>query len=184
MKHLTAQEILQIVDGTMANGEKTKSLLHLESCPHCRREVEFTRSMERVARSVPLTRPSAELTSRVMKQVVPQSKSSLGNWFINNMANVLAMALVLSVIWFAVSVKSPEGTRKGPSIVTNALSVYGEYYAKAREFLSSHQQKTVQKPLGEQSAETNKIILFTIVSVLILVIVDRFIGRKLLRLRN
>ena len=184
MKHLTAQEVLQIVDGTMSNGEKTKSLLHLESCIQCRQEVEFTRKMERAARSAPLTRPSSEFTVRVMKELMPQSKRSVGTWFINNLANILAMTLVLTVVWFAVSVKSPEGTRKGPSIVSEAFSVYGEYYGKAREFLASPRVKAVQQPLADQSAETGRIVLFTVVSILILVIFDRFIGRKILRLRS
>ena len=184
MNHLTANEVLQVIDGSMLNGEKTRILVHLESCPRCRREVEFSRNLERVARIAPLSKPSRDFTARVMKRVDPQSKRSIATWFVNNLANILAMALVLTVVWYAVAVKQPAGPATGPSVVSNALAVYTEYYAKVREFFPADRMKAIQKPVTDQSAETNKIVLFTVVSILILAAVDRLVVRRVIRLRN
>ena len=184
MNHLTASEVLQVVDGSIVNGEKTRVFVHLEACPRCRREVEFSRTLERAARSAPLAKPSREFTSRVMGSVTPQSKRSVASWFINNLANILAMALVLTVVWYAVTSKTQGGPDKGPTVVSNAIALYSEYYARLREYLPADRMNVVQKPVGEQSAETNKIILFTAISVLILVALDHIVARKAIRLRN
>lgn len=184
MNHLSSKEVLQLIDGSMLNGEKTRILVHLESCPRCRQEVEFSRNLERAARSAPLSKPSRDFTARVMGRVVPQSKQSIATWFINNLANILAMALVLTVVWYAVSVKSQASPSTGPTVVSNALAVYSEYYAKVRALFPADRIKAIQTPVGEQSAETNKIVLFTAISIVILVAVDRLVVRKVIRLRS
>ena len=184
MNHLTENEVLQVVDGSMLNGEKTRILVHLESCPRCRKEVEFSRNLERAARSAPLSKPSREFTARVMGRIAPQLKPSIGTWFINNLANILAMTLVLTVVWYAVTLKKADGPATGPTVVSNALAVYSEYYAKVRELFPADRIRAVQSPMTDQSAETNKIILFTVISILILVAVDRLVLRRVIRLRR
>ena len=184
MNHLTANEVLQVIDGSVLNGEKTRILVHLESCLRCRTEVEFSRNLERAARSAPLSRPSREFTSRVMGRIVPQPKRSIGTWFINNLANILAMALVLTVVWYAVTLKKPSGERSGPTAISNALAVYSEYYTKVREFFPAERMKAMQKPVVEQSADTNKVVLFTVISILILAGVDRLVVKRVNRLRH
>lgn len=184
MNHLTANEVLQVVDGSMLNGEKNRILVHLESCSRCRREVEVSRNLERAARSAPLLKPSREFTGRVMGRIAPQSKRSIATWFINNLANILAMALVLTVVWYAVTLKKPSDANTGPTVVSKALAVYSEYYARVREFFPADRVKAIQKPVTDQSAETNKIILFTVISILILVAVDRLVVRRVIRLRS
>ena len=182
MNHLTANEVLQVVDGTVMNGERTRILVHLETCPRCRREVEFSKKMERAVRSAPLSKPSREFTSRVMGKIAPQTKKSIGALLIDNLANVLAMALVLTIVWYAVSVKSESGPAKGPTVVSNALSVYSEYYSKVREFLAADRVKAIQRPVSDQSSETNKIVMFTLISIVILVAVDKIVLRRVIRL--
>ena len=184
MNHLTASEVFQVIDGSMQNGEKTRILVHLEACSRCRREVEFNRTLERAARSAPLSKPTREFTSHVMARVVPTSRRSISTWFINNLANVLAMALVLTVVWYAVTVKTQGGSAKGPTVVSNALAVYSQYYSSLREYFPADRIKAIQKPVGEQSAETYKVALFTVISILILVVADRLVVRKMIRLRG
>lgn len=181
MNHLTANEVLQVIDGSMTNGEKTRILVHLESCPRCRKEVEFSRNLERAARSAPLSKPSRDFTARVMGRVVPQSKQSIATWFINNLASILAMALVLTVVWYAVTAKGQAGPDRTPSVISNALTIYSEYYAKMRSYFPADRIKAIQKPAGEQSAETNKVVLFTAISILILVAADRLVVRRVIR---
>jgi hypothetical protein len=184
MNHLTGDEVLQVIDGSMLNGEKTRILAHLETCPRCRREVEFSRNLERAARSAPLSKPSRDFTARVMGRVAPQPRRSVATWFINNLANILAMALVLTVVWYAVTMKKDTSPYAGPTVISNALSVYSEYYAKARNLFPADRIMAIQKPVADQSAETNKVVLFTVISILILAGVDRLVVRRVTRFRG
>ena len=99
MNHLSTTEILQIVDGTIANGARTKLMLHLDSCPKCRAEVEFHRNLVRAAKSAPLERTSRGFTAGVLEIISPSARKSLSSMFVDNLGRILAMGLVLTVVW-------------------------------------------------------------------------------------
>ncbi|HTY37776.1 MAG TPA: zf-HC2 domain-containing protein, partial [Bacteroidota bacterium] len=103
MNHLSAYEVLQIVDEALANGERSKIVAHLESCHRCRREVELQRMLRGTAGRLPLVKSSEELRDKILSIVAPPPKKKLLQVFLNNLGNVLAMALVLAVVWFAAS---------------------------------------------------------------------------------
>jgi hypothetical protein len=182
MSHLTPEEIFQIIDSTIANGEKTRLLSHLDSCARCRREIDSQRGLEKAARTAPLASPSHEFTSSVMKRVAPAMKKSLVTKVVDNLANILAMALVLSVLFYALNVQKASTGTSEPSFVTRTLAVYTEYYGKARDYLK--QEIPPASTAKERSPETIKIVLMAVVSLVILVGVDRFLLRRVIRLQR
>ena len=127
MNHLTTREILQIVDGTIANGEKTKLIVHLDVCDRCRQEVQFHRSIGQAVREFPLVRPSNEFTACILGKIAPAAKKSWISRVVDNLGNIIAMGLVLSVVWYAVSMVPSSTSPTEPSGISKALAVYVEY---------------------------------------------------------
>jgi hypothetical protein len=185
MNHLTTKEVFQIVDGTLANGERSRLLVHLESCPRCRKDVEVHKNVGRVLRQSPLASPSKQFTAGVMSKIVPVKKS-FASVIVNNLGNIFAMALVLSVVWYAVSLAPQAKIQSEPSAVSKALSLYMEYYAKARDVFVRGDVTAagVQQPQQERPSKANEIAGMTMLSLLILAGIDRFVGRRVVRLRR
>lgn len=184
MNHLTTIEIFQVVDDTIANGVRTKIFAHLELCLRCRQEVELQRRLLRVAKSAPLTRPSAELRTRVLDIVAPRPRKTWITRIVNNLGNVIAMAMVLTVVWYAATAPAASGGTAKPSVFSEAVKSYLEYYSRARSFVAREQVRVMGEPTKTQPTKNDNIALMTIVSVLILVGVDRYVMRRFIRART
>ena len=183
MSHLTTSQILQIIDGTIANGVRTQLLAHLEACPRCRREVDFQRKLERVVRSAPLAQPSHKFTQDVIAQVVPRSRKSWSSKLIDNLSSVLAMGFVLTIVWYAANVPVTASSTTQPSVFSEVIKTYVEYYSRVREFVAKNQPGITAQPAKERSTNSGDVILLTVVSVLILVGIDRFVVRRVIKIR-
>ncbi|MGA3246127.1 MAG: hypothetical protein ABSE41_16035 [Bacteroidota bacterium] len=183
MNHLTTNEVFQLVDETLANGARTKILAHLEVCSQCRQEVEFQRKLLRAAKSAPLVRPSADLRARVLNAVTPLSKKSLLSRIVNNLGSILAMGIVLTIVWYAGSTTNPSAGSQQPSILSEAVKTYVDYYARARDFISKKQVQLVGEAPKNTSPQSDNVLYLTFVSIIILVAVDRFVVRRFMRIR-
>lgn len=184
MNHLSTIEIFQIVDDTIANGVRTNIFAHLELCPRCRQEVEMQRRLLRVARSAPTVKPSAELTSRVLDIVAPRSKKTWSTRVVNNLSNFIALGIVLSVVWYAVISPAPISGSAQPSVFSDAVKTYIDYYSRARDFVSREQVRLVGEPAKTQPTKSEHVMLMTVASLLILILVDRFVVRRFTRIRS
>ena len=183
MSHLTTREIFQIVDGTIANGEKTKLIIHLEACKRCRQEVQFHRSLGQAAKEVPLAEPSKGFTARIVGKIAPETRKSWMSKIVDNLGNIIAMGLVLSIVWYAVNMAPASKSPIEPSALSKGLGVYVEYYAKARNAASKEIEKVVGEPKKEQTSKTADVTTLTLISLLILVVIDRFVVRRVIRIR-
>lgn len=133
MTHLTANQILQTVDGTADYATQAAVTSHLAVCPGCRREMEFQKAMLRSARRAPLPHVSETFTRRVMSQIVPQAQNPLSAWILNNMGNLFAMMAVLGVFWLVltqpISFAGGPETTEGDRIVEEWSQGLSEGYA-------------------------------------------------------
>lgn len=133
MTHLTANQILQTVDGTADYATQAAVTSHLAVCPACRKEMEFQKALLRSARRAPLPHVSETFTRRVMSQVIPGTQNPLTAWILNNMGNLFAMMAVLGVFWLVLSqpisfAGRPE-TSEGDRIVEEWRQGLSEGYA-------------------------------------------------------
>jgi hypothetical protein len=184
MSHLTTSEVFQVVDETLSNGIRTKIVAHLETCSQCRQEVEFQRKLLRAAKSAPLVRPSTDLRARVLNAVTPQSKKNLLSKIVNNLGSILAMGIVLTVVWYAGSNTSPSEGSKQPSILSDAVKTYVDYYARARDFVAKKQVQLAGEAVKNPPPGSNNVVYLTIVSIIILVAVDRFVVRRFMKIQS
>ena len=183
MNHLTANEVFQLVDETLANGARSKILAHLEVCSQCRQEIEFQRKLLRAAKSAPLVRPSADLRARVLNAITSPSKKSLLSKIVNNLGSILAMGLVLTVVWYAGSTTTPSTGSQQPSILSEAVKTYVDYYARARDFITKKQVQLIGEAPKNASPQNDNVLYLTVVSIIILVAVDQLVVRKFMRIR-
>jgi hypothetical protein len=183
MSHLTTSEIFQVVDETLANGVRTKIVAHLETCSRCRQEVEFQQKLLRAAKSAPLVKPPTDLRARVLNAVTPQNKKNLLSKIVNNLGSILAMGIVLTVVWYAGSNTSPSGGSKQPSILSEAVKTYVDYYARAKDFVAKKQVQLVGDTAKNPPPASDNVVYLTIASIIILVAVDRFVVRRFMKIR-
>lgn len=181
MNHLTVQQILEYVDGTILNGERTQVVAHLESCPRCRREVELQRALAKRAREVPLTRPSRRVVDRIMESILPATGNTLLRKVVNNLGNVLAMIVVLSIVVYAVSTPPVWKGDAAPSVISETFKTYTGFYDQVSRYLTTESAKLQSKGSTPASHEGEKIIALTIVSLLALAALDKFVIRRVIR---
>ena len=183
MNHLTTTEMFQIVDGTIANGEKTRLLVHLETCERCRREVEFHRTLGHAVKEAPRAKLSKDFTRRIVGRVAPEKKKPWTASVLDNLGNIMAMGLVLGIVWYAINIAPAPKSSSEPSAITKAFAAYVEYYGRVRDAASGQMKKVLGEPKKEQASRSNDIVATTLISLLILVAVDRVVGRRVTKIR-
>ena len=184
MNHLTTTEILQVVDGTVANGVRTKVMVHLEMCSQCRGEVQFHRNLVRAAKAAPLVRPSKGLTAAVLDIVAPGTKKSLSSKIVDSLGGILAMALVLSVVWYVLETPASTSTSQQPSLFSSVVSTYVQYYAHAQELIAKQKALIIGESVKDRESSSTHAMVLTFISILLLVAIDRFIVRRMIKIRT
>jgi hypothetical protein len=181
MNHLSIEQILEYVDGTILNGERTQVVAHLESCPRCRREVELQRALAKSAREAPLTKASRKLVDRIMETILPGTGNRLLRKFVNNLGNLLAMIVVLSIVGYAVSTPSVWKGDAAPSVISETFKTYNGFYDQVSRFLATESAKLQTKGSTPASRDDGKIIALTIISLLALAALDKFVIRRVVK---
>lgn len=180
MNHLTTEQLFQYVDGTLQDSERPPLESHLSLCLRCRREVEFQRTLAGVTRGLPLVKPSARFTERVMTSVLPKPQPSWVAKIMNNLGNVFAMMLVLGVlgyVLFSPSLKSDIQPSQ-PSQLSEALKTFSGFYNKFSNAIAHQSTQLTKGTAANSSGEGTKILLFTIVCLVVLASFDKFIIQR------
>jgi hypothetical protein len=128
-------------------------------------------------------KPSKGFTAGVMGKIAPEKKKSWVSSIVNNLGNILAMGLVLSVVWYAVTQAPPSKSSTEPSAMSKAFGVYVEYYGKVSDAVAKGYVSAVGVPKKEQTSRATEVTTLTLISLLILVGIDRFVVRRVIRLR-
>lgn len=183
MSHLTTSQIFQTIDGTIANGTRTELLAHLEVCSQCRQQLEFQRRLERLVGSAPLAKPSQKFTEGVIAKVAPRAGKSYASKLIDNLSSIIAMAFVLTVVWYAANISVAASPPAQPSVFSEVTKAYVDYYSRPREYVAEDLVQLMGKSAKEQSAKSEDIIVLTLVSVLILVGIDRIVVPRVIKNR-
>jgi len=118
-----------------------------------------------------------------VRKIAPESKKSWMSKIVDNLGNIIAMGLVLSIVWYAVTMAPASQNPTQPSALSKAFGVYVEYYAKARDAASKELVRVVGEPKKEQTSKTADVATLTLISLLILVAIDRFVVRRVIRTR-
>jgi hypothetical protein len=179
MTHLTTKQILQLVDGTLDYASQAQCTSHLAVCEQCRKEVGLQKAISKVAHHQPLIRTSAGFVQTVMRRVVPAHQKSWKTKVVDNLGNIFAMAMVLTVLGYAISSPSlfkMQEEPSQPSVVTQTIS---DTYAKFVQTFSQRANDATQKLVSSSSTEGSKIVSMTLISLLILAGLDQFVFKRI-----
>ena len=102
MSHPTTEELFEFIDNRRGKEETDKIAAHLAVCPACRQRVEMERSIKHIVRHEPLFNAPAGLAALVMVNVAAPSRDSLALRVLGKLGSLVAMAVVLAVIGFAI----------------------------------------------------------------------------------
>jgi hypothetical protein len=181
--HLTEKEIQGLVDQTIDPIRKTELLRHAASCKECGAELSLERSLTQAIRIAPLHKTARQFTSNVMGQIDPGLPNSLMYRMFGGVGRLLAMAGVLGVIAYGLTLNVPGNADSSNGPATVFFGEISSYYDSAKDFLtnrSTQMNQTVDQRASGQGMQT---LAMTFVVLIALGLLDRFVLRHLVRMK-
>ena len=184
MTHLTTKQILQFTDGTLDYALQAQCTKHLAICERCRKEVELQKAISKTARHQPLVRVEPGFVQRVMARIVPQPRKSWRTRIVDNLGNVVAMALVLTMLGYAISNPSLFKVQQQSSTQSIIPQSVSEAYAKFIQIVGQRANEATQRIAIPTSHENNNVISLTVLSLVILGALDQFVLKRYMGMRT
>jgi hypothetical protein len=178
MMHLTTKQTLQFVDGTLDYASQAQCTSHLAVCAQCRSEVEFQKTLAKVSRRQPTVQPSRQFVSRVMGKVVPQKRKTWANTILDNLGNVFAMFVVLTVVGYAIanpSLFTPQDPSTQPSVISQTIA---DTYSKIVQSFADRTKDATQTVVSTSTNDSSRVISITLITLLFLVVLDQFVLKR------
>lgn len=184
MIHLTTQQLLQMIDGTLDYAAQAQCTSHLAVCERCRKEIDLQRSIAKIARNQPLASPSKGFAQRVMSGILPGRQLSWKTKVIDNLGNIIAMAMVLAVLGYAISTPSLFQTADQTpeqSIIPQQVT---DTYAKLMGALAQNTDNATKQIVTSTGNDHVKTISLAMLSLLILAGIDQFVLKRYIGLKT
>jgi hypothetical protein len=183
MKHLTWNDIFELIDAPAPSPRRPELDQHLAECPSCRRLLESQRSYERLARKVPPAEPSAELAGRIIGLVQSSRKERTVLRLLTGLGAGIPLILVATMIAYAIAL----GPLPEPGGADQLLGGASGQMDGALEWV----QSALGSVLGKTGIELGTIVptnvvtlaMLTVSSIFLLFVADRFFLRRILRSR-
>lgn len=181
--HLTERDIQAISDQTIDTRRKTEMLEHAASCKKCSAALSFERSLSQAIRTQPLHKTSATFTRKIMGQVDPEYRTGALFRMFGGVGRMLAMAAVLGLIAYALTLNVPGSTPSESGAATELFGELSSYYNSAKTFLTSSSSQMNQTVDQRASGQGVQILAFTFVVLIALGLLDRFVLRHFVRMK-
>jgi hypothetical protein len=173
MEHLSFEMICRIADGRAGLEEESRAQRHLEGCVRCRWEVEIQRSILRISRQKMNVHVPADFTDRIVAAVAPHRGKKWYEKLLQNMGNIIALALVLGFLGYVSSITSGDKTKiffpSGDDLIAKSVKTLTDGSHLLLSYF--HSQVTAQAANSPQS----NTILFVLLAIVILAAIDRVI---------
>jgi len=176
MEHLSAEQILRLLDNAAAPAEQDMIKKHLVACTLCQREVELQESIASSVRSQPLMEPSASFVTEVMAQVAPRRRALplKLQW-----ASIFAFSVIVVAVGyiFVMGMNNPT-LLNGPSrheqtLVSHGMNSFGDLFTGGIHALT-----------GYLASGSGKMFAGVIFSLGILFLFDGILSRRFTALRR
>lgn len=181
MEHLKLSELQEWAERAAAGRSEQALPGHLRECRRCQNEYRFQLAMVRSLR-MPSHAAPPSVKRMVMNRIVSPTRQGLALRLLSGGGRAVAMAAVLAVVFFALTMNfpgTPEAAKSGPA--TQVFGQLSSYYAEAKEFLTSHSDAL--RPPSERNGDGNRLVIMTLVVLGGLGLVDRFVIRRFVHLK-
>lgn len=173
MKHISFEMICRIADGGAGLEVESQTRAHLEECAQCRWEIEIQRSIVRISRQAQSAPVSANFTNRVVAAVLPHKEKKWYEKLLQNMGNIIALALVLGFLAYISSITAGDKTQiffpSGNDLIEKSAKVFTDGSSQLLAYF--HSSITTK---AANSPQTNT-IMFGLLAIFILAAIDRVI---------
>jgi hypothetical protein len=173
MEHLSFETICRIADGCAAPEEEERAQMHLQECTRCRREIDIQRSILKVSRQAERVRVSANFTKKVVTAIAPREEKKWYEKLLQNMGNIIALALVLGILGYISSITAGDNTRiffpSGNDFIAKSANLLTD---GSHQLLALFHSNVAIQTTNSSQANT---ILFGLLAIVILAVIDRVI---------
>ncbi|MGH2567220.1 MAG: anti-sigma factor family protein [Bacteroidota bacterium] len=181
MNHMTQEQLFAFVDGRLEDDRVTA---HLDECRRCRKEVAFQRSLVGTARGLPLTKPSARLTERVMSRVLRTTQErSFSYRILQNLGYVFAMMMVLAVLGYILNNSASFLVAEHEAQPSELVTAWKSYYSQMNQLLTKSSAQFSQAVTQRTATSAWKIVLTTFCILVGYGALDRFVLQKVIRMK-
>ncbi len=178
MIHLTTNQILQLIDGTLDYAGQAQCASHLAICERCRKEIELQKSLTKALQRQNIVETTPHFVRGVMMEILPQPKKSWKSRAVDNLGNIFGMATVLAVLGYAILNPSLFTSQQQTSKQVLIPQTVSETYDGFMRDVSRKARVVLQQWGTSGGTESNSVISFTLVSLVILVALDQFVLKK------
>jgi anti-sigma factor RsiW len=184
MEHLTQRQVLDFIDGNLDEATERRVHTHLGGCDRCGREVAFQRSVLQTARVLPTIPVSRHFTQSVMKRALRKSGETFGYKVLQNLGHVFAMIAVLAVIVYMISLPSTTTGSTQPSQTSELLQAWKSITAQVTGLLTQQSERFREGVASRTTGSRAEIAVMTLAVLLLLAALDRFVLRRLARIKH
>jgi len=184
MNHLTDDQLLHLLDGTIAPTEHQRLNAHLAACKECRQKLAWQRAMTRSIKHQPLVAPSPRFTAAVMRRALVYERQSAFVHFLVRHGTMLALIIGLSIVVYAFS------TIPALEIMQEAIhklppeEKMTQYVALANRAFAQYLQSAGEKIIDLAGAENIRLFILAMLVMAALALFDRLVRQQLKRIRS
>jgi hypothetical protein len=179
MKHLTIASVQHLAEQAARGRMPPESLpAHLSSCADCMQEFKLQRALVE-ALGKPAHSAPGSIKRAVMGQIAAPGRHSAFMRALSAGGRAVAMACVLGVIVYALTLDVPGSPQPGPA--SELFGQISSYYFSAKEFLAG--RSSVVNQVADRDADGYRILVITFLVLAGLGLVDRFVIRHFVRMK-
>jgi len=184
MGHLTQKDFFDLTDASTRASRKGELSRHISECPRCRRELDFQRALDTSMRKEPFVAISSRYIAQILSHVTLSRSSSFpGKWF-TIVAALIPIVLVALVIGGAYLLGVPE-TQPSDDGIGGVITGFVEKSYDALKGAITSNTENLAKTIQPERTRTDATLFLTIgFAVLLLLLLDRFVVRRVTRFRH
>lgn len=180
-EHLTNGQLQSLVDGMLPSSEAAAVTAHLRICSRCRNASAGLQRLDTTLRNLPTAKLGSDFTRNVLTRLDIVPKSPVLFRVVENFAYVFGMMLVLGVmlaVFVLTGVVDSSQVSDTQTWLNNVGDGVGEYTSHFVGMFSSLLQSYLPFIFGNGNF---KIAIMGTIAVGMLMVLDRFLKRKILR---
>ncbi len=180
-EHLTNEQLQSVIDGMLPRDEATSVTAHLGICQRCRNASAALQRLDATLKNLPATDLGADFTRNVLTRLDIVQKSSVLFRVVENLSYVFGMMLVLGVmlaVFVLTGVIDSSQVSNTQTWLNNAGSAVGETTSHVVALFAAALQSYLPFIFGNGNL---KIAVMGTAAVGMLVVLDKFLKRRMLR---
>lgn len=180
-EHLTNEQLQSFVDGMLPPNEAASVTVHLRICSRCRNAAAALQRLDTTLRNLPIANLGGDFTRNVLTRLDIVPKSPMLFQVVENLAYVFGMMIVLGVmlaVFVLTGVVDSSQVSNTQTLLNNASDEVAEQTAHFVASFASALQSYLPFIFGNGNL---KIAIMGTITVGMLVVLDRFLKRRILR---